>query len=241
MKKIGAIGGMSWESSKEYYNKLNELVRVRLGGLHSAKVVLYSIDFVDLEENQRKSNWRKATKIIVDVAKKLESIGADFILICSNTGHEGADIVQSNIKIPVMNIIDVTSKKLYKDNIKRIGLLGTKHTMERGFYRGRMANNYGIKVLIPKNKEDRTKINKIIYYELCVGKIQENSKLEYKRIVNDLIKNGAEAIVLGCTEIMLLIGDEHFSVPIYDSTSIHIESAVEFALSDVSFKEFMKG
>jgi len=228
MKTIGLIGGMSWESSQVYYRVINELINDKLGGLHSAKLIMYSVDFVDLEKNQRKYNWQKATELIINVAKKIELIGADFIVICSNTGHQGADIIQENINIPLLNIVDVVGEEVNSKKIKRAGLLGTKYTMEMDYYTDRLSKK-GIEVIIP-NKEERVAVNNIIYQELCLGIIKESSKIVYKRIVKNLIKKGADGIILGCTEIPLLIKQNDVKVPTFDSTMIHAKAAVEYAI-----------
>jgi len=228
MKTIGLIGGMSWESSQVYYRVINELINDKLGGLHSAKLIMYSVDFVDLEKNQRKYNWQKATELIINVAKKIELIGADFIVICSNTGHQGADIIQENINIPLLNIVDVVGEEVNSKKIKRAGLLGTKYTMEMDYYTDRLSKK-GIEVIIP-NKEERVAVNNIIYQELCLGIIKESSKIVYKRVVKNLIKKGADGIILGCTEIPLLIKQNDVKVPTFDSTMIHAKAAVEYAI-----------
>ncbi|NLO98092.1 MAG: aspartate/glutamate racemase family protein [Peptococcaceae bacterium] len=228
MKTIGLIGGMSWESSAEYYRLINEEVKQRLGGLHSAKCVLYSVDFEEIEIYQRKGEWEKAARILTDAASRLQLAGADFIIICTNTMHKVADEIQAGIKIPILHIADITAQKVLSCGIERVGLLGTIYTMEQDFYKSRLEAK-GIKVLIPKER-DRLIVNKVIYNELCLGKIVEESRAEYKRIIEDLIAQGAEGIILGCTEIGLLVKSEDATVPLFDTTLLHALGAVDFAL-----------
>jgi aspartate racemase len=229
MKTIGLVGGMSWESSKEYYHLINKLVKEKLGGLHSAKSVMYSFDFADLEETQRSSNWDQATTLMVYAAKRVEAAGADFILLCSNTGHEGADIVQQKIGIPLLHIADVTGEEIKALGLNKVGLLGTKYTMTKDYIKGRIEKKFGINVIVPK-KEDIEVINKIIYEELCQGIIKDESREKYKIIMNKLVLEGAQGIILGCTEIPLLVNSDDCSVPIFDTTLIHAKVAVELAL-----------
>ena len=228
MKTIGLIGGMSWESTAEYYRLINEEVKQRLGGLHSAKCVLYSVDFEEIEIYQRKGEWEKAARILTDAASRLQLAGADFIIICTNTMHKVADEIQAGIKIPILHIADITAQKVLSCGIERVGLLATIYTMEQDFYKSRLEAK-GIKVLIPKER-DRLIVNKVIYNELCLGKIVEESRAEYKRIIEDLIAQGAEGIILGCTEIGLLVKSEDATVPLFDTTLLHALGAVDFAL-----------
>jgi len=228
LKVIGLIGGMSWESSLEYYRIINETVKERLGGLHSAKCILYSLDFEIIEKLQHKGAWKDLTKILIDAAKKLESIGADMIIICTNTMHKTATEIQNNIRIPLIHIVDATAEKILANKIDRVALLGTKFTMEEPFYKDRL-KHHGIDVLIPNEKE-RSIIHKIIYNELCLGIIKLSSKQKVKEIINRLIANGAQGIILGCTELPLLIKQEDIPVPIFDTTTIHAKAAVEYAL-----------
>jgi len=229
MKTIGLIGGMSWESSVKYYRIINERVRERLGGLHSAKSLMYSVDFGEIEKLQRQGKWEELTSLMIAAAKNLEKGGADFILICTNTMHKMADAVQKNIGIPLLHIADATAEKVKPAGIRKIGLLGTLFTMEESFYKGRLTDKYGLLVLIPERAE-RELVHRVIFEELCVGEIKQASKEHYIQIMNRLAENGAEGIILGCTEIGLLVGDKDARVPLFDTTVIHAEAAVEYAL-----------
>jgi len=229
MKTIGLIGGMSWESSLEYYRIINQEVKKKLGGLHSAKSLMFSVDFDEIEKLQHLGNWSEATKIMVDAAKRVERGGADFVIICTNTMHLMAVEVQSSIKIPLLHIADATAEKIKESGLKKIGLLGTKFTMEQDFYIGRLVKNHGLDVLVPDERE-RSLIHEIIYAELCLGKIDQKSKKQFVTIINRLVNNGAEAVILGCTEIPLLVQQEDVAVPLFDTTRIHAESAVEYSL-----------
>lgn len=229
MKTIGLIGGMSWESSLEYYRIINEQVNEKLGGLHSAKILMYSVDFEEIEKLQHEGNWDEATKIMIDAAKRLEKGGADFVVICTNTMHKMADNVQNNIKIPLLHIADVTAEKIKAKGLKKIGLLGTKFTMEEDFYKGRLMKKYNLEVIIPDEKE-RKIAHDIIYNELCLGLTKQSSKDQFIRIINKLVDNGAEAVILGCTEIPLLVQQKDVKVLLFDTTRIHAESSVEYAL-----------
>ncbi len=229
MKTIGLIGGMSWESSKEYYSLINRFVRERLGGLHSAKSVMYSFDFPDLEETQRSSNWDQAATLMVYAAKRLEAAGADLLILCSNTGHEGADLVQAKIGIPLLHIADVTGEEIKRQGLKKVGLLGTKYTMTKDYIKGRLEKKFWLEVIVP-DAEDMNLVNKIIYDELCVGIIRDESRKSYQNIMEKLVKRGAEGIILGCTEIPLLVGPDDCSVPTFNTTELHAKAAVEYAL-----------
>lgn len=229
MKTIGLIGGMSWESSLEYYRIINEQVKEKLGGLHSAKSLMYSLDFDEIEKLQHQGKWDKLTSVMIKAAQDLEKGGADFVLICTNTMHKMADDVQDNINIPLLHLVDTTADKIKQNRLKKVGLLGTKFTMEEDFYKGRLMNKYGLDVIIP-NEKDRKIIHQVIYQELCLGNIKKSSKDRYIEIINKLIESGAEAVILGCTEIPLLIQQEDVKVPLYDTTTIHAEAAVEYSL-----------
>ncbi|MEN6460636.1 MAG: aspartate/glutamate racemase family protein [Syntrophomonas sp.] len=229
MKTIGLIGGMSWESSSEYYRIINEEVKRRLGGLHSAKCVLYSVDFEEIEKCQRNGEWEKTAQILTDAARSLEAAGADFIVICTNTMHKVANQIQAGIHIPLLHIADITAQQVLSNGIKTIGLLGTRYTMEQDFYKSRLAAQ-GIRVLIPK-ETDRVIVNAVIYNELCLGQIIDESRTRYKRIIEDLIEQGADGIILGCTEIGLLVKPEDSNVPLFDTTLIHAIGAVNYALA----------
>ncbi|WP_088188926.1 aspartate/glutamate racemase family protein [Desulfosporosinus sp. FKA] len=228
MKTIGLIGGMSWESSSEYYRILNEEIKLRLGGLHSAQCVLYSVDFEEIEICQRNDEWEKAAQILTGAAHSLEASGADFIIICTNTMHKVADEIQAGIHIPLLHIADVTAQEVISKGIKVIGLLGTKYTMEQDFYKSRLEAQ-GIKVLIPQ-ETDRVIVNDVIFNELCLGQILEESRANYKRIIQNLIEQGAKGIILGCTEIGLLVKPEDSTVLLFDTTVLHAKEAVNLAL-----------
>lgn len=229
MKTIGMIAGMSWESSLEYYRLVNEGVKAGLGGLHSAKCVLVSVDFAEIEVLQREGRWDEATQAMIDVARQVQAGGADFLLICTNTMHKMAQEVQASIEIPLLHIADAAAEAIKARGLHKVGLLGTRFTMEENFYRGRLAEKYGLEVLIP-DEADRAIVHHVIYEELVLGKIVPASKLEYQRIIASLIQQGAEGIILGCTEIGLLVKDEDSRVPLFDTTSIHAQAAVEMAL-----------
>lgn len=229
MKRIGLIGGMSWESTSGYYREINQGVKNRLGGLHSAELVLFSVDFDPIEKLQQQGEWQASGEILADAARKLEGAGADCILICTNTMHKVAEQVESATNIPLLHIADATGERLTQDGVKRVGLLGTAFTMEQAFYKDRLASNFGLEVVVP-NAHDRAIIHNIIYQELCLGTVNEYSRAEYLRIIEQLQAEGAEAVILGCTEIGMLIKPEHTLMPLYDTTKIHAEKAVEFAL-----------
>jgi aspartate racemase len=229
MKTIGLIGGMSWESSLEYYRIINEEVKNKLGGLHSAKSLMYSVDFEEIERVQHQEKWDEATQLMIDAAQRLERGGADFVLICSNTMHKMADEVQRNIEIPLLHIVDATAEKIKEAGFKKIGLTGTKFTMEEDFYKGRLIKKYDLDVIIP-GEEERQTVDDIIYKELCLGVIKPSSRDQFRKIIHNFVKNGAQAIILGCTEIPLLVKQEDIEVRLFDTTRIHAESAVEYAL-----------
>lgn len=228
MKTIGLIGGLSWESSLEYYRLINEGVKQRLGGLHSAKSLLYSFDFAQVEALQHEGKWDEATQMMIAAAQSLEKGGADFIIICSNTMHKMAEAIERSSQLPLLHIADATAKKIVEQNIKTVGLLGTKFTMEEDFYPRRLAE-HGLKVLIP-NAADRLTVHNIIYNELCLGKIRPESKHCYQEVIKRLVAEGAEAIILGCTEIMLLVQQPDSAVQLFDTTAIHAEAAVDLAI-----------
>ncbi len=228
MKTIGLIGGLSWESSIEYYRIVNEDVKKRLGGLHSAKCILYSFDLEDIAKLQREGKWVEATKLMADAAQSLERAGADFIVICTNSMHKVFDEMQKSVKIPILHIVDATAEKIKEMGIKKVGLLGTKYTMEEDFYKGRLSKKHGIEVIVPDEKE-RQAVHNVIYNELCVGNINETSREQFKKITANLAKNGAQGIILGCTEIPLLIKQKDCAIPLFDTTEIHAKAAVEYA------------
>ncbi len=229
MKTIGMLGGMSWESTLSYYRALNLGVKNALGGLHSAKILLNSVDFAEIEALQHAERWDETALILADAAVALEAAGADFLMICTNTMHKVAPQVQARINIPLLHIADATASVLRKDGVKKVGLLGTRFTMEQDFYRERIQGQ-GIEVLVP-NSDARDLVHEVIYEELCLGKINAESKAQFLNIVDALAGAGAEAVILGCTEIALLIQQEDTHVPLYDTTAIHAEQAVLFALS----------
>lgn len=230
MKTIGMIGGMSWESSIEYYRIVNEAVKEKLGGTHSAKSVMVSVDFAEIEAMQNAGDWERATQVMIECARQVEAGGADFLVICTNTMHKMADDVQKKIRIPILHIADATAGMIQARGLHRIGLLGTCFTMEGDFYRGRLTEKHGLDVLIP-DEADRAVVHRVIYEELVLGLINPDSKTEYQRIIQRLIEAGAEGIILGCTEIGLLIKDGDCRVPLFDTTLIHAMKAAESALA----------
>jgi aspartate racemase len=230
MKTVGLIGGMSWESTTSYYKAINEGVRNSLGGLHSAKICLYSVDFDEIEKLQHQGLWNETAKILSKAAQSVEAGGADFLLLCTNTMHKVAPEIEASISIPLLHIADATAEKLLSDNIKRVGLLGTQFTMEQSFYKGRLTEKFGIEVVVPETEQQQA-VHNIIYSELCLGKVMDKSRKHYLEIITCLHKQGAEAVILGCTEIALLVQQTHTSVPLYDTTEIHAAKAVKLAIS----------
>ncbi|EKO3976825.1 aspartate/glutamate racemase family protein [Vibrio fluvialis] len=230
MKTIGMIGGMSWESTLSYYKAINEGVKAELGGLNSAKICLYSVNFEPIEKLQHEGKWDETAQLLAQAAKSVEAGGADFLLICTNTMHKVAPEIEAQISIPILHIADATAKQLQQDGIERVGLLGTRFTMEQEFYKGRLQQQFGIDVLIP-DAEQRQQVHRVIYEELCLGTIRPESRAQYVEIVEDLHRRGAQAVILGCTEIALLIQQHDTDVPLYDTTKIHAEQAVQLALT----------
>jgi aspartate racemase len=228
-KTIGMIGGMSWESSIEYYRIVNQAVREKLGGLHSAKSIMYSVEFAEIEELQHQNQWDKLAEIMVEAGRSLEKGGADFVIICTNTMHKLYDKVQQAIKIPMLNIADATAEKIKAEGIDRIALLGTRFTMEEDFYKGRLVEKYGLEVMIPSPDQMET-VHRVIYDELCPGIIKPDSKHRYAAIIQDMVAKGAGGVILGCTEIGLLVKPEDSPVPLFDTTEIHARAAVDYAL-----------
>ena len=228
MKTIGLIGGMSWESTATYYKIINETVKEKLGGLHSAKCILYSVDFQEIEECQANGNWEKSGEILGEAANNLEKAGADFIVICTNTMHKVVNQIKEKISIPILHIAEMTAEKILEKGLKNIALLGTKYTMEQDFYKSKLIEK-GINVIIP-DKNDIEIINKVIYDELCLGTINSNSKKKFLEIVDKLRNKGAEGIILGCTEIGLLIKNEDTDVPLFDTAIIHAEQAAIYSI-----------
>lgn len=229
MKTIGLIGGMSWESSIEYYRIINEATKAKLGGLHSAKSMMYSVDFAEVEILQHQGRWTEAARMLIDAAKNLENGGADFIVLCTNTMHKAADDIQANVRIPFLHIADATARRIKDSGIRKIGLLGTRFTMEEDFYKGRLAKKFALSVNVP-NAQEREIIHRVIYDELVVGRIEQRSRARYIGIIEEMVHQGAEGIILGCTEIGLLVHQEDSRVPLFDTTRIHAEAAVEYAL-----------
>jgi aspartate racemase len=230
MKTIGLIGGMSWESSIEYYRIINQEVQKRLGGLHSAKSVMVSVDFAEVEALQKAGNWWEAGKIMEAAAKSLELGGADFVILCTNTMHKLTSSIQKSIHIPFLHIADATADRITETGLHRVGLLGTRFTMEEDFYKGRLVEKYGLDVLVPE-LEQRILIHKVIYDELCLGVIEPSSRSAFSRIMKELVQKEAEGIILGCTEIGLLVSQQDSPVRLFDTTRIHAETAVDFALN----------
>ena len=226
---IGLIGGLSWESSAEYYRIVNQLVRERLGGLSSARCLMWSFDFAEIEALQHAGRWDKAASEMIEAARSLERGGADFVLICSNTMHRMADEVQAAIGVPLLHIADPTAERIKAAGLRRVGLLGTAFTMEQDFYKGRLASRHGLEVLVPDDGE-RADVHRIIYDELVQGRVEPDSREIYRKVIGRLVEWGAEAVILGCTEIMLLVRPEDSAVPLFDTTTIHAEAAVERAI-----------
>jgi len=229
MKNIGMIGGMSWESSAEYYRIINEEVKKRLGDLHSAKCVMTSVDFAEIEVLQRESRWAEAGRAMAAEARALERSGADFIILCTNTMHISANEIQAAVSIPFMHIADPTAEAVKAAGIQIVGLLGTRFTMEQDFYKGRLQEKHGLRVLVP-DAEDRDVVHRVIYEELVLGVVHPQSRAQYARIMQTLVDKGAQGIILGCTEIGLLVKPEDSRVPLFDTTLIHALAAVDLAL-----------
>ena len=232
MKTVGLLGGMSWESTLNYYKLINEGVKRELGGLNSAKLCLYSVNFSEIEQMQHQGRWDETAKILSEAAIAVEKGGADFLLICTNTMHKVATAIEAQLSIPLLHIADATAEKLLAANIKKVGLLGTTFTMEQDFYKGRLTDKFGIEVVVPE-PDDRKIVHDIIYQELCKGKIKPESRSLYLTIIDKLKKDaGAEAVILGCTEIAMLVQQPHTDIQLFDTTAIHAERAVSMALLD---------
>ncbi len=229
MKTIGLLGGMSWESSLLYYKLINEEVKRNLGGLHSAKIVLFSVDFEEIEVLQAKGEWEKAGEILLGASKSIEKAGADFLLICTNTMHKVAPMIEKNIQIPILHIADATGKVLQKQRVKKVGLLGTAFTMSQDFYKDRISKNFDIEVLVPDGDEIKT-VHDIIYNELCLGIIKESSKQRYLKIIKNLAKKGAQGVILGCTELGALVNQNDTDIKLFDTTLIHAKEGALKAL-----------
>lgn len=222
---------MSWESTIPYYREINEVVKARLGGLHSAKLILYSVDFYDIERLQHASDWGAAGGLLAQAARSLELGGADFLVLCTNTMHKVAADIEAAVRIPLFHIADPTAAEIRAAGLSKVGLLGTRFTMEHAFYKDRLSERHGLNVISPQ-ATDRDVVHRIIYEELCLGKIMDASRLEYRRVMADLIRQGAEAIILGCTEISLLVTQKDSAVPLFDTTRIHARKAAEWALAE---------
>jgi aspartate racemase len=231
VKTIGLLGGMSWESTVTYYQAVNEGVKKKLGGLHSAKVALYSVDFQEIEVLQYADRWEEAGRILAEDAARIEAAGADFLVLCTNTMHRVAPRIEENIGIPLLHIADATAEEIKKGGIERVGLLGTRFTMEQDFYRGRLVDRFGLDVLIPDDAGRET-VHRVIYDELCLGKILPESRSQYVEIIAELAGRGAQGVILGCTEISLLVSPEDSPIEVFDTTAIHARKAVDWALSD---------
>ncbi|WP_155593801.1 aspartate/glutamate racemase family protein [Lysinibacillus cavernae] len=230
MKTIGLIGGMSWESSAEYYRLINEQVKHQLGGLHSAKCILYSVDFQQIEHFQARGEWDEAGHVLAQAAQSLERAGADLLIICTNTMHKVIDVIEAAITIPILHIADATARQIKEAGLQKIALLGTMYTMEQEFYKARV-EGFGIDVIVP-DKIARMEVNRIIYEELCLGNIVSASKSYYMQIIDELVKAGAQGVILGCTEIGLLIQQEDVHVPVFDTAAIHAQAAVSIAIQE---------
>ncbi|MEZ9660095.1 aspartate/glutamate racemase family protein [Vibrio sp. 10N.261.52.F3] len=231
MKTIGLLGGMSWESTMSYYKSINEGVKATLGGLNSAKICMYSVNFDEIEKLQHQGRWAETADILADAALSVEKGGADFILICTNTMHKVVPEIEQKITASILHIADTTAQKLLEQGVKKVGLLGTAFTMEQDYQKGRLTNKFGIDVVIP-DESDRKQVHNIIYQELCRGEVKEQSRAIYNQIIERLSQQGAEAVILGCTEIALLIQQQDSDVPLFDTTAIHAEAAVSLATSD---------
>jgi len=229
VKTIGLLGGMSWESTVPYYQTINRVVGERLGGLHSARIVLYSVDFHEIEQRQHPGRWKEAAEILVAAARALQRADAAFLVLCTNTMHKVAPEIEEAVPLPLLHIADPTAERITATGLRRVALLGTKFTMDDEFYRGRLESRHGLEVLVPP-VEDRAVVHRIIYEELCLGRVLEESRAQYRRIMDDLAKRKAEGVILGCTEISLLVGLEDSTLPLFDTTQLHAEAAARYAL-----------
>jgi aspartate racemase len=229
VKTIGLIGGMSWESSIEYYRIINETVKIKLGGLHSAKSILVSVDFAEIEILQHQGKWEEAAQLLIEAAKNIENGEADFIVLCTNTMHKVAGEIQASVKIPLLHIADATAQRVKDSGIQKIGLLGTRFTMEEDFYTGRLTQKHGLSVIVP-DAQEREIVHRVIYAELVIGEIRQHSKEQFLDIIEQMVSQGAQGIILGCTEIGLLVHQPDCQVPLFDTTRIHAEAAVAYAL-----------
>jgi aspartate racemase len=231
MKTIGLIGGMSWESTIPYYRIINETVRERLGGFHSAKIVLYSVDFHEIEQLQSSGAWEESGCVLAQAAQALQAAGADFLVLCTNTMHKVADAIENGVKIPLIHIADPTAEAIKKAGLQKVGLLGTRFTMEQDFYRGRLHDRHHLDVVVPDH-EDCERVHRVIYEELVLGSVRDASRAEFRRIIQRLVDQGAQGVILGCTEISMLVGPSDSPGPIFDTTSLHARKAAEYALGE---------
>lgn len=229
MKTIGLLGGMSWESTIPYYRQINQHIKQQLGGLHSAKIILYSVDFADIETLQRSGDWDRAGELLAEAAVKLQAAGADCLVLCTNTMHKVAAVIETAVTIPLLHIADATAEAIQLAGLNKVALLGTRFTMEQDFYKKRLTESYGLEVLVP-DEESRALVHQVIYQELCLGLVKPDSRLQYQQIMADLVVQGAEAIILGCTEIALLVSAEDCAVPLFDTTFLHAQKAADYAL-----------
>lgn len=230
MKTIGLLAGMSWESTIPYYRLINEGIKQRLGGLHSAKILMHSVDFHEIEACQASGEWEKAGEILANAAASLESIGAEGIVLCTNTMHKVASQIESRCQVPFLHIADATGRAIEKQKLRNVALLGTRYTMEQDFYRGRLEQEFSLNLLIP-NADERARINQIIFEELCLGTFSESSRQEYLQVIERLVAEGAEGVIFGCTEIGLLVPADRCPVPVFDTAALHASDAVDFMLS----------
>ncbi|MEM7532075.1 MAG: aspartate/glutamate racemase family protein [Chloroflexota bacterium] len=231
MKTIGLLGGMSWESTELYYRWINEGIKQQLGGLHSARIAMVSVDFHEIEVLQHAGQWDEAGEVLAQAGRQIEAAGAGFLLICTNTMHKVAPQIEEAIGVPILHLADATAERIKAQGMSTVGLLGTNFTMEQDFYRGRLAEKHGLNVIVP-SADDRAIVHRIIYEELCLGVVKEASRAEYLRIMTQMHDDGAEGIIEGCTEIVMLVQQQHTDIPLFDTTAIHAEAAVALALSD---------
>lgn len=229
MKTIGLLGGMSWESTIPYYRQINKHIKQQLGGLHSAKLIVYSVDFAEIEALQRSGDWDKAGELLAEAAVKLQAAGAECIVLCTNTMHKVAAAIEAAVTIPLLHIADATAEAIQAAGLHKVSLLGTRFTMEQDFYKKRLTDGYGLTVLVP-DEDSRALVHQVIYQELCLGVVKDSSRLQYQQIMADLVAQGAEAVILGCTEITLLVSAEDCAVPLFDTTFLHAQKAADFAL-----------
>lgn len=232
MKTIGLIGGMSWESTVPYYRHINEMIKARLGELHSARIILYSVDFQEIATLQRAGDWDAAAQVLIEAAQAVEAAGADFLLVCTNTMHKVAPAIEASVSIPLLHIADATAAGIIRAGHEVVGLLGTRFTMEQAFYKQRLSERHGLQVVVP-GEADRDIVHRVIYEELCLGVVRPESRQAYRRIMGELERRGAQAIILGCTEIMLLVAQEDCALPLFDTTAIHAQAAAEHALQGI--------